>query len=38
MAVADSEQLMPPKSTWFDPKARGGPFLRDLQSTRAGSG
>ncbi|GAA5113566.1 DUF1015 family protein [Haloechinothrix salitolerans] len=30
MAVADAGAVMPPKSTWFDPKARAGPFLRDL--------
>ncbi|WP_051399920.1 DUF1015 family protein [Haloechinothrix halophila] len=29
-AVADAGKVMPPKSTWFDPKARAGPFLRDL--------
>lgn len=31
MAVSDAGLLMPPKSTWFDPKARAGPFLRDLR-------
>ncbi|MPY96613.1 MAG: DUF1015 family protein [Actinophytocola sp.] len=30
MAVADAGAVMPPKSTWFDPKARAGPFLREL--------
>jgi uncharacterized protein (DUF1015 family) len=30
MAVADAGMVMPPKSTWFDPKARAGPFVRDL--------
>lgn len=30
IAVADAGAVMPPKSTWFDPKARAGPFLRDL--------
>jgi uncharacterized protein (DUF1015 family) len=29
-AVSDAGQVMPPKATWFDPKARTGPFLRDL--------
>ena len=29
-AVSDAGQVMPAKSTWFDPKARTGPFLRDL--------
>lgn len=32
MAVADARDVMPPKSTWFDPKARAGPFVRDLSS------
>ena len=27
--VADAGQVMPPKSTWFDPKLRAGIFLRD---------
>lgn len=31
VAVADAGEVMPPKSTWFDPKARAGPFLRDLR-------
>lgn len=30
MAVADAGQLMPPKSTWFDPKAGAGLFFRRL--------
>jgi uncharacterized protein (DUF1015 family) len=29
-AVSDAGQVMPRKATWFDPKARTGPFLRDL--------
>ncbi len=29
-AVADAERLMPPKSTWFEPKLRSGLFLHDL--------
>ena len=29
-AVADSGRLMPPKSTWFEPKLRSGLFLHDL--------
>ncbi|MGH3479438.1 MAG: DUF1015 family protein [Nocardioidaceae bacterium] len=29
-AVSDAGQLMPAKATWFDPKARTGPFFRDL--------
>ncbi|MGU9956728.1 MAG: DUF1015 domain-containing protein [Arenicellales bacterium WSBS_2016_MAG_OTU3] len=28
IAVADANKVMPPKSTWFDPKARSGVFLR----------
>lgn len=31
MAVSDEGLLMPAKSTWFDPKARAGPFLRELR-------
>ena len=27
MSVADAERVMPPKSTWFDPKLRSGIFL-----------
>lgn len=27
MAVADADRVMPPKSTWFDPKAHPGLFL-----------
>ncbi len=28
IAVAEAGQVMPPKSTWFEPKARSGIFLR----------
>lgn len=28
MAVADADEVMPAKSTWFDPKLRSGLFLR----------
>lgn len=28
VAVADAGEVMPPKSTWFDPKVRSGVFLR----------
>lgn len=28
MAVADAHELMPPKSTWFEPKLRSGLFVR----------
>lgn len=37
MAVSDAGQMMPPKSTWFEPKARAGPFLRDLSEPGQGS-
>ncbi|WP_313528524.1 DUF1015 domain-containing protein [Anaerotignum sp.] len=30
MSVADAERIMPPKSTWFEPKLRSGLFLHDL--------
>ena len=30
-AVADAGMLMPPKSTWFEPKLRSGLFLHDLE-------
>ncbi len=29
-AVADARQLMPPKSTWFEPKLRSGIFIHKL--------
>lgn len=29
-AVADANRLMPPKSTWFEPKLRSGLFLHDI--------
>ena len=29
--VADNGRLMPPKSTWFEPKLRSGLFLHDLE-------
>ena len=28
MAVADNNQIMPPKSTWFEPKPRSGFVVR----------
>lgn len=31
-AVADAGRLMPPKSTWFEPKLRSGLFLHDLEA------
>lgn len=30
MAVADAHELMPPKSTWFEPKLRSGLFIRRI--------
>lgn len=30
LAVADSGRLMPPKSTWFEPKLRSGLFIHSL--------
>jgi uncharacterized protein (DUF1015 family) len=30
IAVADSGQVMPPKSTWFEPKLRSGLFIHEL--------
>ncbi len=31
MAVSDAERIMPPKSTWFEPKLRDGLFIHMLQ-------
>jgi len=30
MAVSDAGEVMPPKSTWFEPKLRSGLFVHDL--------
>ena len=30
-AVADAGLLMPPKSTWFEPKLRSGLFIHSLE-------
>ena len=30
IAVADAGRLMPPKSTWFEPKLRSGLFIHEL--------
>ncbi len=30
MAVADANEIMPPKSTWFEPKLRSGPLLHRI--------
>ena len=32
MAIADSGEIMPPKSTWFEPKLLSGLFLHDLET------
>ena len=31
MSVADTNQVMPPKSTWFEPKLRSGLFIHKLK-------
>jgi uncharacterized protein (DUF1015 family) len=31
MAIADSNQIMPPKSTWFEPKLRSGLFIHTFE-------
>ncbi|MGB8355806.1 MAG: hypothetical protein WCD79_18045, partial [Chthoniobacteraceae bacterium] len=30
MDIADADQIMPPKSTWFEPKLRSGLFIHTL--------
>ena len=30
MDIADAGEIMPPKSTWFEPKLRSGLFLHDI--------
>ena len=30
MAIADAEKIMPPKSTWFEPKLLSGLFIHKL--------
>lgn len=30
MAISDAAQIMPPKSTWFEPKLRSGLFIHEL--------
>ena len=34
MAVADAGLLMPPKSTWFEPKLRSGLFIRKIANPK----
>ncbi len=31
MAIADAGEIMPPKSTWFEPKLRSGLFIHELE-------
>lgn len=31
MAIAEENKLMPPKSTWFEPKLRSGLFIHKLK-------
>jgi uncharacterized protein (DUF1015 family) len=30
MAISDAQDMMPPKSTWFEPKLRDGLFCHDI--------
>ncbi|HBI2130450.1 TPA: DUF1015 family protein, partial [Listeria monocytogenes] len=32
LGVADAAEIMPPKSTWFEPKLLSGLFVHDLES------
>ena len=38
MAVADAGEIMPPKSTWFEPKLRSGLFVHEFERMGATSG
>jgi uncharacterized protein (DUF1015 family) len=31
LQVADEQKIMPPKSTWFEPKLRSGLFIHSLE-------
>ena len=31
LAIADAGEIMPPKTTWFEPKLRSGLFIHDLE-------
>lgn len=35
IAIADAGEIMPPKSTWFEPKLRSGLFVRSIAGTRS---
>ncbi|MGY3765710.1 DUF1015 domain-containing protein [Vagococcus vulneris] len=34
LTVADNDDIMPPKSTWFEPKLLSGLFVHDLETNR----
>ena len=38
IAVSDAGKVMPPKSTWFEPKLRSGLFVHELASQESGVG
>ena len=31
LSIADAGEIMPPKTTWFEPKLRSGLFVHDLE-------
>ncbi len=31
MSIADSDNIMPPKTTWFEPKLRSGLVIHELE-------
>ena len=35
MQIADENKLMPPKSTWFEPKLRSGLFIHKLHNNKS---
>ena len=35
LAVADAGRLMPPKSTWFEPKLRSGLFIHQIEKQQS---
>ena len=37
MAISDADEIMPPKSTWFEPKLRSGLFLHTFESFKGGN-
>jgi uncharacterized protein (DUF1015 family) len=34
IAIADAGEVMPPKSTWFEPKLRSGMVTRSLDDSK----